>query len=552
MKEKIKKFNFKEMKSELRWMAKYIKNYRGRIFLLVFIGVASVLMSLAGTYLSKELIDGVTTGVFSGIWENLAQVIVAMVLFTGVSLAATAIQNLYTARFRLDVSRQMKKELFSQIMGSDWLDLTKRHSGDLVNRMTRDLDNVVNGVTGVVPTLAVSGMRFLAAFVLMVHYDPIVAALSFLMGPVLLVASRFLTGKMRAYSIENQEVFGKNQSFIQEAVQNVLIVKTFSLKSLFEQKMGDLQDEMYDVSYKQTRFATFSNIAIHIMSQIVYLLILGWCAYRLFTNSITVGALVPTVIGSAASAGRIMELYRIPQEKNDKESGSILAGKSVGVKIKNASFGYKEKELVLDNVSFYAAPGEMTALIGPSGEGKTTLLRLILGLTNVQTGSIEVCSHIGCVPISAGTRRYFSYVPQGNSCFSGTIEENLRLGKPDATQEEMRRALEDASIWDFVASLPQGLQTCLGEKGLGISEGQAQRIAIARAILHEAPILLLDEATSALDVETEKKVLSRLKDAGTGKTCIFTTHRPSVAGLCDKVYRVSACKVVEEQNITNC
>ena len=172
--------------------------------------------------------------------------------------------------------------------------------------------------------------------------------------------------------------------------------------------------------------------------------------------------------------------------------------------------------------------------------------------TNVQTGSIEVCSHIGCVPISAGTRRYFSYVPQGNSCFSGTIEENLRLGKPDATQEEMRRALEDASIWDFVASLPQGLQTCLGEKGLGISEGQAQRIAIARAILHEAPILLLDEATSALDVETEKKVLSRLKDAGTGKTCIFTTHRPSVAGLCDKVYRVSACKVVEEQNITNC
>ncbi len=572
MKEKIEKFNFKEMKSELQWMAQYIKDYRGRIFFLIFIGVASVLMGLAGTYLSKELIDGVTTGVFSGIWGNLAQVIIAMVLFTGVSLAATAVQNLYTARFRLDVSRQMKKELFSQIMGSDWLDLTKHHSGDLVNRMTRDLDNVVNGVTGIVPTLAVSGMRFLAAFALMVYYDPMVAALSFLMGPVLLIASRFLTGRMRAYSIENQEVFGKNQSFIQEAVQNVLIVKTFSLKSLFERKMGDLQDEMYDVSYKQTRFATFSNIAIHIMSQIVYLLILGWCAYRLFTNSITVGtlvlflnlagkiqapftslvALVPTVIGSAASAGRIMELYRIPQEKNGRENGSVLAGKSAGVKIKNASFAYQEKELVLDNVSFYAAPGEMTALIGPSGEGKTTLLRLILGLANVQTGSIAVCSCVGHVPVSAGTRRYFSYVPQGNSCFSGTIEENLLLGKPDATQEEMRRALEDACIWDFVASLPQGLQTCLGEKGLGISEGQAQRIAIARALLHEAPILLLDEATSALDVETEKKVLSRLKNAGTGKTCIFTTHRPSVAGLCDKVYRVSACKIVEEQNITNC
>lgn len=571
MKQDSKKFKFSEMKAELRWMAVYIKNYRGRIFLLIIIGIASVLMGLAGTYVSKELIDGVTTGVFSGIWGNLAQVVAAMVLFTAFSLAATAIHNLYAAKFRLDVSRRLKKDLFSQIMDSEWMDLTKHHSGDLVNRMTRDIDNVVNGITGVVPTLAVSGMRFLAAFALMIYYDPVVAGLSFLMGPALLIASRFLTGRLRAYSIENQEVFGKNQSFIQEAVQNVLIVKTFSLKNLFEQKMGDLQDEMYDVSYKQTKFATFSSIAIHIMAQIVYLLILGWCAYRLLTNSITVGtlvlflnlagkiqapftslvALVPTVIGSTASAGRIMELYHIPQEKQEAEKAQEMAEEAVGVRAAGLSFGYKENELVLDNVSFYAAPGEMTALVGPSGEGKTTLLRLILGLAVPQGGSMELCSSKGVVSISAATRGYFSYVPQGNSCFSGTIEENLLLGKPDATQQEMRAALGDACILDFVDSLPKGLQTYLGEKGLGISEGQAQRIAIARALLHDAPILLLDEATSALDVETEKKVLTRLKEAGKGKTCIFTTHRPSVAGLCHRVYRVGGRGITQQMDLEN-
>lgn len=558
MRKKVKELDWKQILAEIRWMGRYMKAYRRHIFLLTLMGTFSVLMGLAGTYVSKELIDGVTTGIFSGLFGSLLEVVFVMVAFTGISLAANAFTNIYTARFRLDVTRKLKKDLFSAIMDAQWLELTRRHSGDVVNRMTRDIDNVVAGMTGVIPALVVNGVRFLASFSLMLYYDPVVAGLAFLMGPMLVLSSRFFTGRLRAYSLENQKIFGENQSFIQEAVQNVLIIKTFSLKTKFNKDMQTLQDEMFDVSYKQTKFATFSGVVIHVMAQAVYLLVLGWCAYRLMTNSITVGtlvlflnlagkiqapfsalvSLVPTVIGATASAGRIMELFRLPRE-DDSAPPLLPEDDGVGVCIKGLTFAYQPGETIVENIHLDAAPGEMVALVGPSGEGKTTLLRLLLGVVQAQEGELQLYSSGGSIPITAASRKYFSYVPQGNTSFSGTIAQNLRMGKPDATESEMRAALEDACILDFVDALPQGLDSRLGEKGVGISEGQAQRLAIARALLHDAPVLLLDEATSALDVETEEMVLRRLMNRSGKRTCIFTTHRPSVSGLCYKVYRIA-------------
>lgn len=558
MRKKVKELDWKQIRSELGWMSRYAKPYRGRIVFLTLLGTFSALMGLAGTYISKELIDGVTTGVFSGVFGGLAQVVIVMVLFTAVSLASNAFSNIYTSRFRLDVTRGLKQDLFDSVMNAQWLELSGRHSGDIVNRMTSDVDNVVSGMIGVVPALVINGVRFLASFILMFYYDPVVAGLAFLMGPMLLLLSRFFMGKLRTYSLKTQQVFGENQSFIQEAVQNVLVVKTFSLKKKFGDEMKKLQGEMYDVSYSQTKFAVFSGVAIHVMAQAVYLLILGWCAYRLMTHSITVGTLVlflnlagkiqapfsalismvPTVIASTASAGRIMELFVLPRE-DDAEAGVLDTRGGVGVNIQKMSFAYKSGETVLENISFNAAPGEMVALVGPSGEGKTTLLRLLLGVVQANEGEMKLYSSGGSIPLNAASRKYFSYVPQGNTSFSGTIAQNLRLGKPDATESEMRAALNDACILNFVDSLPDGLNSRLGEKGVGISEGQAQRLAIARALLQSAPILLLDEATSALDVETEEQVLRSLVSRGGKITCILTTHRPSVSGLCDKVYRIA-------------
>lgn len=562
---KVKEFDWKQMRCEISWMSRYMKPYVRRMALLTVLGTFSVLMGLAGTYISKELIDGVTLGSFTGAFGNITQVILLMVGFTAISLAANAFTSIYTARFRLDVTRSLKKDIFEAVIGAQWLELTERHSGDIVNRMTSDVDRTVSGMTGVVPALVVNGVRFIASFILMFYYDPVVAGLALIMGPMLLFSSRFFTSRLREYSLKSQQVFGENQSFIQEAVQNVLIIKTFSLKKKFSKDMQKLQDEVYDVSYSQTKFAVFSGIAIHVMAQAVYLLILGWCAYRLLNDGITVGTLVlflnlagkiqapfsalvsmvPTVISATASAGRIMELFDLPRE-SDEDTPALPAEGGVGVKINGLTFGYKPDETVLESIDFNAAPGETVALVGPSGEGKTTLLRLLLGVVQAQQGEMQLYSSGGSIPVTPASRRYFSYVPQGNTAFSGTISQNLSIGKPDATEAEMRAALEDACILDFVDSLPDGLNSRLGEKGVGISEGQAQRLAIARALLQSAPILLLDEATSALDVETEERILRRLMNRRGSQTCILTTHRPSVSGLCHRVYRVAAKSAAQE------
>lgn len=565
MHKKIKEFDWKQMRCEISWMSRYMKPYVRRMTLLTVLGTFSVLMGLAGTYISKELIDGVTLGAFTGAFGNITQVILLMVGFTAISLASNAFTSIYTARFRLDVTKSLKKDIFEAVIGAQWLELTEMHSGDIVNRMTGDVDRTVSGMTGVVPALVVNGVRFIASFILMFYYDPVVAGLALIMGPMLLFSSRFFTSRLREYSLKSQQVFGENQSFIQEAVQNVLIIKTFSLKKKFSKDMQKLQDEVYDVSYSQTKFAVFSGIAIHVMAQAVYLLILGWCAYRLLNDGITVGTLVlflnlagkiqapfsalvsmvPTVISATASAGRIMELFDLPRE-SDEDTPALPADGGVGVKINGLTFGYKPDETVLESIDFDAAPGETVALVGPSGEGKTTLLRLLLGVVQAQQGEMQLYSSGGSIPVTPASRRYFSYVPQGNTAFSGTIFQNLSIGKPDATEAEMRAALEDACILDFVDSLPDGLNSRLGEKGVGISEGQAQRLAIARALLQSAPILLLDEATSALDVETEERILRRLMNRKGSQTCILTTHRQSVSGLCHRVYRVAAKSAVQE------
>jgi ABC-type multidrug transport system fused ATPase/permease subunit len=257
--------------------------------------------------------------------------------------------------------------------------------------------------------------------------------------------------------------------------------------------------------------------------------------------------IIPGMLNSSVSAHRIRELVELTKEELNPEAAKqieTVAADGLTVRMRNVHFAYEDKNSVISDSHFVASPGEIVALVGPSGEGKTTMLRLILGLVSPESGSVTLSGRDGAeVSMSADIRKFFSYVPQGNTMLAGTIVENLRMVKEDATDEEIIAALKTACAWDFVEKLPQGINNPVGERGRGLSEGQAQRIAIARAILRDAPILLLDEATSALDVTTERMVLRNIIRQHPNKTCIVTTHRPSVLNMCQRVYRVMEKKV---------
>ena len=304
------------------------------------------------------------------------------------------------------------------------------------------------------------------------------------------------------------------------------------------------------------------------MGSIVQFAAFGYCLFRLWTNGITYGtmtlflqqksklssafssvvSIIPSFLNSSVSAHRIREIVQLPREVHIPESSKMdeFIKDGFTVKMENTNFAYKEGTQVITNSDFIARPGEIVALVGPSGEGKTTMIRLILGLVRPQSGDVTLCSASGeSVPMNTETRHLFAYVPQGNTILTGTIAENMRMVKEDATDEEIIEALKVACAWDFVEKLPNTINSNVGERGRGLSEGQAQRIAIARAILRDAPILLLDEATSALDVTTERTVLRNIVQQHPNKTCIVTTHRPSVLNLCQRVYRVMQTKVTQ-------
>ena len=315
-----------------------------------------------------------------------------------------------------------------------------------------------------------------------------------------------------------------------------------------------------------------TNIALSLLGMVVQYASFGWGVYRLWSGHITYGEMtlflsqggklssafnslvgyIPHVLNSSVSAGRVLELVKLPREiHHEQESNQLREKMDQGftVVLKDVFFRYVEDKTVLKESNFVAKPNEIVAIVGPSGEGKTTMLRLFLGLILPEKGSASLRDSEGKeVPMNADTRQFFSYVPQGNTIFSGTIADNLRLIKQDATDEEIIEALKIACAWDFVEKLPLGINSPVGEKGRGLSEGQAQRIAIARAVLRDAPIMLLDEATSALDVETERKVLRSIIQKKPNKTCIVATHRPSVLTMCQRVYRVMDTKLTTLDN----
>jgi ABC-type multidrug transport system fused ATPase/permease subunit len=396
----------------------------------------------------------------------------------------------------------------------------------------------------------------------------VMSLLAFASAPIMLLMSKFLISKQRRYARKVKEMSSDMMTFEVETFYNFDTIKSFGISSLYGRKMRDWQRKFKDVSLKYNMFTIKTGIFMSVLGMIVEYAAFGYCLFRLWTHDISYGTMtlflqqrgnlngafnnvvgiIPNFLNSSISAHRIRELVQLPKEVHIPDSSELDAYAGDGFKIgmDAVDFSYIEGNRVITDSAFQACPGEIVALVGPSGEGKTTMIRLILGLIRPEKGKAFLQASNGqMVDMNADTRHLFAYVPQGNTILSGTIADNMRMVKEDATDDEIIRALQTACAWDFVKDMKKTIDSNIGERGRGFSEGQAQRIAIARAVLRDAPVLLLDEATSALDVTTERKVLRNIIQQHPNKTCIITTHRPSVLNMCQRVYRVMETRVTE-------
>ena len=562
---KIKDGSINEMWNEFKWMMSYAKNYKKEIVFYIFLGIFSTIMTLVSSIASKELID-VVTGHEVSKAPLMAIIMISMSLF---SLFFGSIMSRITIKINIRIQNDIQADIFDKIIGVNWIDLSKYPSGDILNRFGSDVSTVANSAIGWVPDIIVSIFNFIATLCVVMYYDPTMMILTLINAPLMLISSKLMMSKMRKYNIKVKEMNSEVMDFQTETFSNVDSIKSFDLTNLFSRRLRDFQERYKDVNLEYNLFSIKTNIVLSLMGMVIQNLFFVWAVYRLWTGNITYGemtlfitqssrmssafnslvSIIPSTVNSTISAKRIMELVSLPKEERaDDEYESLNNSISHGfsVKLKDIDFSYIKEKQVIKSSSFEANKNEIVALVGPSGQGKTTLIRMFLGLLRPNSGQAVLCDKNGEeVLLNASTRKYFSYVPQGNTIFSGTIAENLRMVKEDATDKEIVEALEIACAYEFIKDLPDGIYTKVGARGRGFSEGQAQRISIARAILRDAPILLLDEATSALDIFTERQVLDNIIRQKPNKTCIVTTHRPSVLNLCQRVYKVQQSKITQ-------
>lgn len=557
---KVKDGSIKELMNELLWVYNYSKRYIKEIILYIFLGIFGIVMSYGGGILSKFIIDSVT-GHDTGKIIPLAIMYVLMIVFR---IASNAFVSRVSAKTNIKVNNEMREEIYNKIMTADWESMSAYHSGDLLNRVDNDISAISSSVLGWWPSLVTGIVQFVGAFCIVLYYDPVLAFISLLSAPVTLLISRFTMKRMREYVKRTKEISSDVMVFNEESFKNLQVIKSFGLIDFYSQKLREIQEVYKITSLNYNKFTIITSTIMTVTATAVSTFCFGWGVYRLWTGIITFGtmtlflqmagalsstfhslvSLIPTAISSATAAGRIMAISELPKENRDDDEKAekfFNDNKNNGIAIKanNAAFKYKGGDIVLKNVNFQARPGELVALIGASGAGKTTMLRLLLGIINPCEGEINITSYSGDkIRISPSTRRMFSYVPQKNTMFSGTIADNIRLIKPDAADEEIINVLKLACAYDFIEKLPGGINTRIKENGGGFSEGQIQRISIARALISDTPILLLDEATSALDMDTEKDVLRNILESSANKICIVTTHRPGVLSACDSIYKI--------------
>ncbi len=555
---------FKEIIDDWKWIFSYSVRYKGAILFYIILGLVSTVLGLVSSVASKYLID-IITGYQTDKLLTLILLTVGSAVF---SMGFSSVINRVSTKLSIYITNDIQADIFDKIMDADWLAINGYSNGDVLNRFNADVNTVSSNAITWLPSIIIAVFNFISTFFVIMHYDMTMAFIAFASAPFMLAVSKFTIRKQRDYNKKVRDMSSKLMTFEVETFYNMDTIKSFGVAPYYGQKMRWWQSQFKDISLKYNLFSIKTNILMRVIGMFVQYLAFGYCLYRLWTKDITYGtmtlflqqrsnlsgafnsvvSIIPAFLQSSVSAHRIRELVQLPKEVHIPESNELdhYAEHGFEINMKDVNFSYVKGKQVITDSAFKACPGEIVALVGPSGEGKTTMIRLLLGLIRPESGKTLMKAADGReIEMNADTRHLFSYVPQGNTILSGTIAENLRMVKEDATEEEMIQALKISCAWEFVEKMPQQLHSQIGERGRGFSEGQAQRIAIARAILRDSPILLLDEATSALDVATERKVLRNIIKQNPNKTCIVTTHRPSVLNMCQRVYRVMETRVTE-------
>ena len=562
----LNKSMLRVLKREWKWIFGYIKEYRLTVILYIFFGLVVTVMSLGSTVASKYLIDAVITKDTHILMYSATlaiSLLVAQILFQAVSSRITSVLN-------TRVGNELRNEIFTNVILSEWEKISTFHSGELLNRLEGDVSTVASGVTGFIPGVFSKGVTFVLSFVIVFYYDKVMAFLALLSAPFFVLSSRFLVKTIRKFNAQTRDMNGQVLSFSEEVLRNLQFVKTFDLTARYINMFRELTEKYRTVRLKYEKFNIIMTMVLSLMGMVVSYACYGWAVYRLWQGSITVGtmtlflqisgtltssfsslaSLAPSMVSIATGAGRIMEITSFRRESGSdlERANRLLAASADGVEIdlNGVSFAYAGgADNVLNDVCLHLKPGDRLGLVGSSGNGKTTILRLLLGLVKPQSGSIRLRVNGEEINVSDSTRRFFSYVPQESTLFSGTLAENLRIVASDATDEDLMNALRLVCLDDFVRSQPDGLQLPVGENGDSMSRGQLQRVLIARAVLRNAPVILLDEATSALDHETESKVLKNIINDDPDKIFILTTHKKTVLEHCNRICSVTADGKIE-------
>lgn len=569
IKKYLQKDSLRKLTRQGLWIGKYARRYWKAMVLYTLLGVMGTGVSLVSSLISKDLVD-IITGHETG---RLISTFAAMIGFSIGNILVAQASGYASTLINLKVDTEIKNDIFAKMMVTDWESLTTYHTGDLVTRWSSDASNIASGILNWIPNLIIYTVRFISALAIVIYYDPTFAIFALLGIPFSALLSKPLLKRMSKNNQRSAQMNAKLYGFNQETFSNIQTIKAFDLIKFYIEKLGSLQKEYIGMRLEFQRMSILTSILMSIIGFIVSYSCYGWGIYRVWSGAISYGtmtmflslsgtltgsvnslvSLVPSAISLGISAGRLMDIVEMPQEdysadREVEQFAEKYRASGIGLAMEDLSYTYHTGTEVFSKASLEAWPHEIIALVGPSGEGKTTMLRLILSLLRAQGGE----AWIGAgedreqrIALSPSTRKLFSYVPQGNTMFSGTIAENMRNVKPEATDEEIVEALKLACAWEFVEKLPDGIESMVKERGGGFSEGQAQRLSIARALLRKSPILLLDEATSALDVATERKVLKNIMTDTYPRTCIVTTHRPTVLGICTRVYAIRGKKCEE-------
>lgn len=554
----LPKFKY-SAKTLLKWLWMAWRGNQLQAVLNAIVGLLSVGVSLAQVWAVKRAIDVASHVVPGNVYWAVGLMGFLILADFALNVGGVWIRNILGIR----AQNRMQQRMLDRILRSEWHGRERMHSGDVLNRLESDVNTVVDFLTETIPnTLSVLAM-FLGAFFYLFSMDKLLSIVIVIMIPIFLAFSKIYMSKMRFLTRQVRNSDSQVQSVLQETIQHRMLIKTLEAVEATVNRLENTQRELRDRVMMRTRFNVLSNFFLNFGFALGYLIAFLWAALRMGAGTLTFGGmtaflqlvnkiqtparnltkLAPAFVSVFTAAERLMELEENPLED---QGTPIFLPSPCGIRLEDISYGYDKDELsdsshshnrnIIDHLSFDFRPGSCTAILGETGAGKTTLIRLILALLRPQEGRIAIYSAQKEDTLTSRHRCNFVYVPQGNTLMSGTIRENLRLGKLDATDEEMKAALHQ-SCADFVMELPQGLDTLCSEQGGGLSEGQAQRISIARSLLRNRSIMLFDEATSALDPETERQLLQNLLSSH-DKTIIFITHRPAVIEYCDQTLKI--------------